>query len=264
MRPGISIDVSFRGGYRDDNRWCFVTDRDFDRHDLSHYYVDRRENDRLLSNSTVITNTYVDQSRNVTYVAGPKRDAVQRVTGRRVPVAAIRDNDRPGERLAGGELQIYRPRVERVTRSNEIPAPRKITDLNEVRRAGRNNPANEGNAVQPGENNRREIRQEPQNNINREPANIKREPAVVEPQRRPETEKNINREPAPVEPQRREIEKPVPRENQNNQLNRVERQNREIPPNVNSRRQENQQRPAQPSARQRRIERSNRRNNHDH
>ncbi len=253
MRPGISIDASFRGEDSDVNRWCFVTDRDFDRHDLTHYYANRGDNDRLLRSSTVITNTYADPSRNVTYVTGPSRDAVRRVTGRRITTVTIRDNDRPGERLNGSELQIYRPRVERATTSTERPAPHKITDLNDLRKARENNSAYEGVPVQPGE-------------INRRQSEVNGRPAAVEPQQRAierENSRPVNREPAVVEPQRREIDNPVQKDNQENRINRNEQQNREVPATINNRRQDNTQRYSKPPARDRRAERENRRNNHD-
>lgn len=154
LRPGISIDISFRGEYRDINRWRFISERDFVRHNLTHYYLNRSDYDRLISSSRVITNTYADQGRNVTYVSGPRWDDVQRITGRRITVVNVRDYDRPGERLNGRELQIYRPQIENVTGRTEIPAPHKVTDLNEIRRSGGSNSTLERNSVQPGKSNR--------------------------------------------------------------------------------------------------------------
>jgi len=172
MRPGVSIQISFRGEFRDADRWCFVPDRDFGRSDLTSYNVNRRDNGRLISTSRVITNTYVDQRRNITYVSGPRRDEVQKFTGSRINRMTIMDRERPGEQMNGSQLQIYRPQIKPVTAGNEQPAPHKISDLNEIRRNRGNNPAIERNPVQPGEINKQEIHEEPGKQISKEPAAV--------------------------------------------------------------------------------------------
>jgi len=81
LEPGVSIDVSFGREYNTHNdHWMFVRDRDFDRSDVNHYYIDRNERERVIRNSTVINEKHVDKSRNTTYVYGPTTDEVQKVT----------------------------------------------------------------------------------------------------------------------------------------------------------------------------------------
>jgi DNA segregation ATPase FtsK/SpoIIIE-like protein len=133
MRPGISISMSFGNGYNDIDRWNFVRDRDFGRSDLGRYYVNRRDNDVIIRNSTVINNTYVDNNRNVTYITGPRRDDVQKFSGRRISSVAISDFDRPGEKLNNGRLNIYRPQIERNNDADRRPSPARITDVKDVR-----------------------------------------------------------------------------------------------------------------------------------
>jgi hypothetical protein len=178
MRPGISMDVSFRGEFRDVNSWCFVRDRDFLRHNLNSYYINRRDNDRIIGNSIVITNTFNDTRRNVTYVAGPHKADIQSTTSRRIASVTIRDNERPGERLSGKELRIYRPQIENVTNRTELPAPRHVTDIKDIRSTGQSNSAyRRGNTTgekrsgkatdfkpkgQPERNTRRSSRQQPE------------------------------------------------------------------------------------------------------
>ena len=133
MRPGISISMSFGGGYDDMDRWNFVRDRDFGRSNIGRYYVNRRDNDMIIRNSSVINNTYIDNNRNVTYITGPRGDDVQRVTGRRISSVTIRDNDRPGQKLNNNQLQLYRPQVERNNNIGDRPAPSRILDRKDVR-----------------------------------------------------------------------------------------------------------------------------------
>ena len=113
MRPGISISLSFGNDYYNNynDYWMFVSDRDFLRPNISRYYVNQTSRDRIIRNSTVINNTYIDNSRNTTYVTGPAREDVQRSTGRSVGSVAIRENNTPGQVLRNGQLQIYRPQV---------------------------------------------------------------------------------------------------------------------------------------------------------
>lgn len=161
MGPGISIDISFGRDYRVPNeRWIFVSDRDFDRPDIDRHYVDRSRNVTIINNSTVINNTYSDRSRNARYVAGPAKDDVQKFTGKAIRPIVIRENDKPGQTLSNDQLQIYRPRVQTVENNNRKPVPSKLANLKEVkpvserkpgiRRQNENQPAdNRGQSSQP-------------------------------------------------------------------------------------------------------------------
>jgi hypothetical protein len=148
MRPGISVSMSFGGEYNNMDRWNFVRDRDFDRPDLGRYYVNRRDNDMIIRNSTVINNTYIDNSRNVTYITGPHGNDIQQATGRRISNVSIRDNDRPGQRLNNNQLQLYRPKVERINDTKQKPAPSRVSDVKDVRPAAERNINSRRNNVQ--------------------------------------------------------------------------------------------------------------------
>jgi hypothetical protein len=165
LRPGISISLSFSGGYGDIDHWCFVRDRDFGRRDIYRYYVGRQVYEPIIRNSIVINNTYLDNRRNVTYIAGPRRDDVQRITGRRINSMGIRDDVRPGETLKNNQLQIYRPQVERIGSTDRKPVPSRISNLNEVRSMRGKNAEPQRNVIVPSDNNKRteqQGRQQPQ------------------------------------------------------------------------------------------------------
>ena len=142
LRPGISITIAFGRDYREQNeRWIFVRDRDITRSDIGRYYVNRTNNVTIINNSTVIVNTRNDSRRNATYIAGPNREDVQRVTRTTVKPVTLRDTDRPGHRLSNGELQIYRPQVQKMNRDGREPAPSKVVRLSDVRPASERNSA---------------------------------------------------------------------------------------------------------------------------
>ena len=169
MRPGISISLSFGNDYYDDynDYWMFVSDRDFQRSNVSLYYVNQTNRDRIIRNSTVINNTYIDNSRNITYVSGPARYDVQRNTGKRVNSVAIRENSRPGQSLKNGQLQIYRPNVRKNNDTGRKPAPIRITSREDVKRPSERNTINQQRNANPTNNSKRQ-QQQRQNSINQQ------------------------------------------------------------------------------------------------
>jgi hypothetical protein len=166
MRPGVSISLSFGNDYYNNynDYWMFVSDRDFQRSNVSRYYVNQRNRDRIIRNSTVINNTYIDNRRNSTYVSGPARDDVQRTTGKRVNSVVIRENNRPGQELKNGQLQIYRPDVRKNTDSGQKPVPARITSREDIKRPLGRNAVNQQRIASPTNNGR----QQQQNTINQQ------------------------------------------------------------------------------------------------
>jgi hypothetical protein len=166
MQPGISIEVSFRRGYNDQNdHWLFVRDRYIDRPNINRYYVRRSDHERIIRNSIVINNTYVDNGRHTTYVTGPAREDVQRVTGRRVSAVSIQESNRPGQNMRNGRLNIYRPEVRRNNNSEQKSAPSRIVELKEVKRPAERNQIYQkrnGNVIN---NTSRERQSNPVNNM---------------------------------------------------------------------------------------------------
>lgn len=163
MQPGVSISLSFGHNYHNNyNHWVFVRYNDFERNDLHNYCVQR--DDRFIRNTRVIDRTYTDRTRRTTYVSGPSRSEVQRSTGRRIRPVVIEENQRPGQELNNGRLSIYRPDIRRSVNPDQKAAPRKVYDINDVKR-----PIERSSAI-PNENNRQERSTNttnPSNNENR-------------------------------------------------------------------------------------------------
>jgi hypothetical protein len=167
MQPGISVNISLGRDYRNDyDHWTFVRYRDFERADIQQYYVDRSDHERIVHNSIVINQTYIDRSRNTTYISGPSRDEVQRVTGNKVRHVSIQENDRPGQDLGKDRLQIYRPEVKRNADNNQKSAPRKVSNLKDVKRPSERTAPNKSRDLNPSDNKRQDRQQKtvnPQN-----------------------------------------------------------------------------------------------------
>ena len=144
MEPGISLSVSFGRGYDSRNdHWIFVRDRDIDRTDINRFYVNRTDHDMIIRRSSVISNTYVDKKRNTTYVTGPARDDIQKVTGRRVNPIDIQENNKPGQDLSNGHFRIYRPQVMKNSDKEQKSVPSRITNLKDVKQPSERNMTNQ-------------------------------------------------------------------------------------------------------------------------
>jgi hypothetical protein len=115
------------------DRWIFVKQGDIIRPDIDHYYINRNENVTIIKNSTVINNTYIDKSRNVTYNIGPQKDEVQKITGKEIKTIAIKESNQPGQNLRNNELEIYRPVIQKTSDNGKKPAPAKVADLNQIK-----------------------------------------------------------------------------------------------------------------------------------
>jgi hypothetical protein len=150
MRPGISISIAFGRDYRErDDRWIFVRDGDINRTDVSRRYIDRNRNAAIIGTSTVIPNTRRDDKRNVTFMAGPEKDEVQRTIHEPVKPLVIRDNDRPGHQMNAGELRIYRPQLQKRDGNERAPAPSKVMQPRDIRPAAGNGRAPRAREVKP-------------------------------------------------------------------------------------------------------------------
>jgi len=243
MEPGISIYLSFGRPYnRYNDHWMFVRDRDFERRDIRNYSVDRSEHAMIIRNSTVINTTYIDNSRHTTYVTGPAREDVQRVTGRRINPVAIQENNRPGRDQNDGQLRMYRPEIVKNVRADRNPAPRRIENLENVKRPSerkvssqpRNNSGNNNDIrqrqsrdISPANNNEREKQQ--QNSNTKQQENNRFQPSQQPKQTAPANnnerqqqnnmrQQNINRSQPSQQPQQAAPARNNERQQQNNNM----------------------------------------------
>ncbi|MDO9185280.1 MAG: hypothetical protein Q7W13_04640 [Bacteroidia bacterium] len=231
MGPNISINVVIIGGYNPPpDHWVFVPNNYMGQDDINHYYGPRKNNQVYIDNSTVINNTYVDNSTRNTYISGPGKEDVQKVTGGRVKAVEIVENSKPGQSLENDKFKIYRPVITKSDNKEERPS--KITDRKDIK------PMSERKSMDPkvGEEPRKEpaidkpaqkdIRQKQNvpNDLERkepiqrkEEIKIKPEKRAVEPkptQKEKELKQNVpmdNREKEqPIQPKREVAPQPVP------------------------------------------------------
>lgn len=127
LAPGFNVSMSFNWNFPiPPAHWVFVHERYFGRRDMDHFRIDRRDNEPLFRRSSIIGNTGMDRKTNVRYFSGPGIKDVQKATGRDIKPVEIRENNRPGQAMANGKMQIYRPRIEAsAMKDNRRPAPQK-------------------------------------------------------------------------------------------------------------------------------------------
>ncbi len=204
MEPGISLSASFGRGYDSHNdHWIFVRDRDIDRADLNHYYISRTDQDQIVRRSSVINSTYVDSRRHTTYVTGPARADIQKVTGRQVNPVAIQDNNKPGQDLSNGQFRIYRPEVMENNDKEKKPAPSRITNLKDVKQPSERKVTNQQVKVNSTNNNKAGQQpntvnpQKNSNNVKPLPPPNSNPPQNIKRERQPDNVKTLNTTPPP-------------------------------------------------------------------
>lgn len=157
MRPGININISFGNNYNPYNdRWVFVSERNFGRSNIQRYQVNEKDHDWLIRSSRVINRTYDDRIRNRKYISGPDRGEVQNATGRTIRTYGVQDNYEPGHKIENGQLRIYRPQINKHNDREQKAIPSRISNLNDVKRPTERNQNNRQQNVNQIENNKRQ------------------------------------------------------------------------------------------------------------
>jgi hypothetical protein len=128
MKPGISINLVYGRGYDlPHEHWVFVRDRDFERHDISHYYVNREHNVTIINNSRIIHNTYVDKGKRSNYFSGPDRTEVEHVSGKPIRRVSVQVVDKPERRnVSNTKVEIYKPQIQKKEEGQIKSAPKPL------------------------------------------------------------------------------------------------------------------------------------------
>jgi hypothetical protein len=129
LGPGIGINMAF---YAPASHWVFVPQRRFRHRQFHRYFVPHYNVVNIYNRTTVINNTYVHN--NQTYIAGPSRREVERVTRSRVPVYQVNDSSSPGRTVVqNNRLNVYRPEVTDSRYANNTPRPSRVYTADEYR-----------------------------------------------------------------------------------------------------------------------------------
>jgi len=124
LSPGFHFSMTFNMHFDiPSHHWVFVHGRHFgDRHQ-EHYYMGRRDNDRLYHHSRPITTTSSDNERNTRFFNGPEVKEIRKATGRDFNPVAIREKENAGQTIRNERMEIYRPKVDRTAVRAEKEKP---------------------------------------------------------------------------------------------------------------------------------------------
>jgi len=258
MRPGMNISLSFRNEYRDIDRWTFIRDRDFGQSDSYRHYADRSDYNTIITTSRVINNTYNDRNRNTTYISGPTRNDVQQVTGRTINNITIRDNDRPGQTLKSGRLNLYRPQIQNNNDRGQKPTPSRITRMQDVKPAGERNSSNQRDKVSPNINNQQQIDRRNQPQQNQQPQRQRQTQRQAEPQKQQQqTERQNQQQQSERQNQQQKQQVEKQQQEQQRQVQQQQQQERSNQQQQAKQQQEQQRQVQQQQQQQQQQERSN-------
>lgn len=87
--------------------WVFIPPQYLYSGKYYQYWYGPRDNGKIITNTTVINNTYRD--RNVTYITGPHVAQVKQVTGNTVQVMKVRNSSNVNTRVHNDVVRMYRP-----------------------------------------------------------------------------------------------------------------------------------------------------------
>lgn len=114
LGPGININVNVNIPY---NYWTFVPQIYITSPRLYTYCVPRPRVVNIYQNTTIINNVY--RSNNRSYAYGPRREEIEYVTRRSVPVYRIENAGRPGRTtVRDNAVGFYRPDMNRSSRGD--------------------------------------------------------------------------------------------------------------------------------------------------
>ncbi len=162
LSPGISIDIAFGNNYNlPYDRWRFVNQRDIGRRDIDKHFAGLGGYLKYLEQSRSINNVRQDQSRNISYHAGPQINEVEKVTGQHFNPVKIKSLQTPKQNVTKNELQIFKPAIKSNTKENIKPKKIEVWK-NKVPKSGEQQikPNQEKAAIQP-----RDIPQQPEEKI---------------------------------------------------------------------------------------------------
>jgi hypothetical protein len=129
LAPGISVTVAIGGSYQPDyNNWVFVDEHYIGRRDQNKYYGPRKNNAELVNNSRIINTTKEDKHRRTTYIAGPEKNEIQKITCTEINLTPVKESARPEQKIENNQINLYRPAITRTTEDK----PAKIKDRNEI------------------------------------------------------------------------------------------------------------------------------------
>ncbi|MBI3501679.1 MAG: hypothetical protein HY063_07780 [Bacteroidetes bacterium] len=130
MAPGMSVSFGVVHTIPIE-QWVFVDQQYLGAQNISTYYGPRTDNQKIYNNTSVVKNTFEDKPRNTTYVSGPKKEEIEKATGKTITPLVVKESEKPGQKINKNELSMYRPVIKPTAEGKKKPAPAKVVNLKE-------------------------------------------------------------------------------------------------------------------------------------
>ena len=113
LGPDIGYDFAFSNGYYlPHEQWHFIHQHDLGRRDVDKRILGMGGYIKYLNDSKVIDNVKHDEHQQISYHAGPARNEVERITGKKITALAIENATTPVQLVRKSSLKIYRPELQ--------------------------------------------------------------------------------------------------------------------------------------------------------
>ena len=119
---------------------------------------------------------------------------MQKVTGKEIRPVQVRQNDKPGQSERNGELNIYRPQIQKTEGNGQKPVPQKVVKIQDVRPVKEGDSGNEPLHANPASSTQKENAPVPQDHN----ANTPNERSQDQPR---DANPNIGKDQQPAQPQ---------------------------------------------------------------
>lgn len=186
LSPGLDINIGVSWGNDIPNdRWVFAPHQYITSPYINRHFVSRTRNVVIIKNTTVVNN--VNIKNNVHFVAGPRREDVEKVNHTKIKTYVVANSSRPGKTVVNkNTVNVYRPVVNNTTIVNN-------NDKTVINKNSNNTTVNSNNTTV-------KKKEENSTTVNNNSTGNKKDNKATD------SNKNVNKEP----------KKPAPEKKQNN------------------------------------------------
>lgn len=166
MGPGSYYNVPY-------SQWTFVNCNYLGSTNINNYYISNTNNTTIINNTTVINNYRKDNTRHVTYNAGPVIAEVEKHVGKKITPAIIKESSKPGESVSNNQLQLYRPMIKKTGNAGPKPVPSKAVNVKDMKTMDQRKGTYKNPGINPYQQQtkpeRQNIQQQPQKEMQKKP-----------------------------------------------------------------------------------------------
>jgi hypothetical protein len=126
--------------YAPHNRWTYANGHDFGKHNNKNYhYMNSSFNGMVPYKTKPINNFRYDKNNKIKYNAGPRKNEIEKYSGKKITPYTIKESGMPGQKLSKNQVQLYKPQVQKNGYAGKKDAPYKATGLKDFKPSAQKN-----------------------------------------------------------------------------------------------------------------------------